>query len=137
MRVHAASGGQAREPLESAHITISRAARQAYFPARFQLIAAASPCLCGHFGSNGNKCRCMPDYIARYQDKISGPLLDRIDMQIQGGALPHEDLLKQAGVAEHANSLQISYPGDFSSCVAIPLHALSIYPIHARGNAPA
>jgi magnesium chelatase family protein len=85
-----------REPLESGHITISRAARQADFPARFQLVAAMNPCPCGYLGHSSNKCRCTPDLVARYQDKISGPLLDRIDMQIQVGALPHEDLLKQA-----------------------------------------
>lgn len=85
-----------REPLESGHITISRAAKQADFPARFQLIAAMNPCPCGYFGHSNGKCRCTPDSIARYQDKISGPLLDRIDMQIQVGALPHEDLLRQA-----------------------------------------
>ncbi|MBI3286147.1 MAG: YifB family Mg chelatase-like AAA ATPase [Burkholderiales bacterium] len=85
-----------REPLESGHITISRAARQADFPARFQLIAAMNPCPCGYFGHSNGKCRCTPDGIARYQDKISGPLLDRIDLQIQVGALPHADLLKQA-----------------------------------------
>jgi magnesium chelatase family protein len=85
-----------REPLESGHITISRAARQADFPARFQLVAAMNPCPCGYFGHSANRCRCTPDVIARYQDKISGPLLDRIDMQIQVGALPHEELLRQA-----------------------------------------
>lgn len=85
-----------REPLESGHITISRAARQADFPARFQLVAAMNPCPCGYLGHSANKCRCTPDLVARYQDKISGPLLDRIDMQIQVGALPHEDMLKQA-----------------------------------------
>lgn len=85
-----------REPLESGHITISRAARQADFPARFQLIAAMNPCPCGYLGHPANKCRCTPDIVARYQAKISGPLLDRIDMQILVGALPHEDLLKQA-----------------------------------------
>ncbi len=85
-----------REPLESGHITISRAAKQADFPARFQLIAAMNPCPCGYLGHSNGKCHCTPDTIARYQGKISGPLLDRIDMQIQVGALPHEDLLKQA-----------------------------------------
>jgi magnesium chelatase family protein len=85
-----------REPLESGQITISRAARQADFPARFQLIAAMNPCPCGYLGHPSNKCRCTPDIVTRYQDKISGPLLDRIDMQIQVGALPHEDLVKQA-----------------------------------------
>ena len=85
-----------REPLESGQITISRAARQADFPARFQLIAAMNPCPCGYLGHPANKCRCTPDVVARYQDKISGPLLDRIDMQIQVGVIPHEELLKQA-----------------------------------------
>ncbi len=85
-----------REPLESGCITISRAARQADFPARFQLIAAMNPCPCGYLGHSANKCRCTPDAVARYQDKISGPLLDRIDMQIQVGALSHEELLQQA-----------------------------------------
>ncbi len=85
-----------REPLESGQITISRAARQADFPARFQLIAAMNPCPCGYLGHSANKCRCTPDLVARYQDRISGPLLDRIDMQVQVGALPHEDLMRQA-----------------------------------------
>ena len=85
-----------REPLESGHITISRAARQADFPARFQLVAAMNPCPCGYLGHSANKCRCTPDLVARYQDRISGPLLDRIDMQIQVGALPHDELLRQA-----------------------------------------
>lgn len=85
-----------REPLESGQITISRAARQADFPARFQLIAAMNPCPCGYLGHPANKCRCTPDIITRYQGKISGPLLDRIDMQIQVGALPHDDLLRQS-----------------------------------------
>lgn len=85
-----------REPLESGRITISRAARQADFPAQFQLIAAMNPCPCGYLGHTTKQCRCTPDAITRYQGKISGPLLDRIDMQIQVGALPHDDLLKQS-----------------------------------------
>lgn len=85
-----------REPLESGHITISRAAKQADFPARFQLVAAMNPCPCGYLGHSNGKCRCTPDIVARYQGKISGPLLDRIDMQIEVGALAHEDLLRQA-----------------------------------------
>ncbi|MGN6389690.1 MAG: YifB family Mg chelatase-like AAA ATPase [Burkholderiaceae bacterium] len=84
-----------REPLESGRITISRAARQADFPAQFQLIAAMNPCPCGFLGHPANKCRCTPDQVARYQGKISGPLLDRIDMQIQVAPLPHEELLRQ------------------------------------------
>lgn len=85
-----------REPLESGQITISRAARQADFPARFQLIAAMNSCPCGYLGHPSNKCRCTPDLIARYQSKISGPLLDRIDIQIEVAALSNDELAKQA-----------------------------------------
>ncbi|QAU33160.1 YifB family Mg chelatase-like AAA ATPase [Janthinobacterium sp. 17J80-10] len=92
-----------REPLESGHITISRAARQADFPARFQLVAAMNPCPCGYLGHSDNKCRCSPDMVARYQSRVSGPLLDRIDLQIQVASLPRDDLLRQAdGVASAA-----------------------------------
>ena len=85
-----------REPLESGRITISRAARQADFPARFQLIAAMNPCSCGYLGHASAKCRCTPEIVRRYQSRVSGPLLDRIDMQILVAALPHEQLLKSA-----------------------------------------
>jgi magnesium chelatase family protein len=85
-----------REPLESGHITISRAARQAEFPCRFQLIAAMNPCPCGYLGDASRACRCTPDGVARYQGKISGPLMDRIDMQIQVAALSTDELLSTA-----------------------------------------
>jgi magnesium chelatase family protein len=85
-----------REPLESGHITISRAARRAEFPAQFQLIAAMNPCPCGYFGHYNGKCRCTPDQVSRYRGKISGPLLDRIDIQIEVPAVPQDDLLGNA-----------------------------------------
>lgn len=72
-----------REPLESGTITISRAARQAEFPSRFQLIAAMNPCPCGYHGHSNERCRCTPDQIQRYRNRISGPLMDRIDMHIE------------------------------------------------------
>lgn len=81
-----------REPMESGHITISRAARQADFPARFQLIAAMNPCPCGYLGHPGGTCHCPMDAIVRYQNRISGPLLDRIDMQIEVGPVEPEVL---------------------------------------------
>jgi magnesium chelatase family protein len=77
-----------REPLESGRIHISRAARQASFPARFQFVAAMNPCPCGYLGHPSGKCRCTPDQIARYRSRISGPLLDRIDLQIEVPSLP-------------------------------------------------
>ncbi len=72
-----------REPLESGSVTISRAARQAEYPARFQLIAAMNPCPCGHFGNSRGQCRCTPDQIRRYLLKLSGPFLDRIDLHVE------------------------------------------------------
>lgn len=71
-----------REPLESGAITISRAGRQADFPARIQLVAAMNPCPCGYYGDQREPCRCGPELISRYQSRVSGPLLDRIDIQI-------------------------------------------------------
>ncbi|GMR14701.1 MAG: YifB family Mg chelatase-like AAA ATPase [Gammaproteobacteria bacterium] len=72
-----------REPLESGRIVISRAARQATFPARFQLITAMNPCPCGMAGDNSGRCSCSAEQIQRYRGKISGPLLDRIDIQVE------------------------------------------------------
>jgi len=83
-----------REPLESGRITLSRAATQAEFPAQFQLIAAMNPCPCGYLGSPLKACRCTPDQIARYQGKLSGPLLDRIDLQVEVATLRPEELLQ-------------------------------------------
>ena len=85
-----------REPLESGHITISRAARQADFPARFQLIAAMNPCPCGYLGHPTRTCRCTPDTVKRYRDRISGPLLDRIDLQIEVPALGEAEIASAA-----------------------------------------
>jgi magnesium chelatase family protein len=81
-----------REPIESGHITISRAARQAEFPARFQLVAAMNPCPCGFSGDPGGRCRCTPDQITRYRARISGPLLDRIDLKLEVPRVSHTDL---------------------------------------------
>src|SRR5450631_2282333 len=81
-----------REPLESGRIHISRAARQVTFPARFQFVAAMNPCPCGYLGHASGKCRCTPDLIARYRTRISGPLLDRIDIQIEVPAIAADAL---------------------------------------------
>jgi magnesium chelatase family protein len=77
-----------REPLESGHIVISRAGRQAEFPARFQLVAAMNPCPCGHLGDPAADCRCGDAKIAAYRSRISGPLLDRIDLHIEVPRVP-------------------------------------------------
>ncbi|STZ76703.1 YifB family Mg chelatase-like AAA ATPase [Bergeriella denitrificans] len=83
-----------REPLESGEIHLSRAARQAVYPARFQLVAAMNPCPCGYLGHPAKPCRCTPESIARYRSKISGPLLDRIDVVIEVPALSAADLIQ-------------------------------------------
>jgi len=72
-----------REPLESGRIVISRAAHQAEFPARFQLISAMNPCPCGYAGDQSGRCGCSPDQIQRYRARVSGPLLDRIDLHVE------------------------------------------------------
>ncbi len=83
-----------REPLESGRISVSRAARQAEFPAQFQLVAAMNPCRCGFLGHYSGRCRCTPDQVLHYRSKISGPLLDRIDIHIEVPAVPTEDLAR-------------------------------------------
>ncbi|MDB5916207.1 MAG: ATP-dependent protease [Massilia sp.] len=105
-----------RQPMESGTITISRAAHQADFPARFQLIAAMNPCPCGYLGHASGKCHCTALAVARYQDRISGPLLDRIDMQVEVGTLAPaamsadadgEPSAAIAGRVAHARLLQL------------------------------
>jgi magnesium chelatase family protein len=81
-----------REPIEGGELTISRAGRQADFPARFQLIAAMNPCPCGYQGDPQGECRCSVDRVINYRSKISGPLLDRIDMHVEVGRPPNEVL---------------------------------------------
>ena len=84
-----------RQPMESGQITISRAAHQADFPARFQLIASMNPCPCGYLGDRSGRCHCTIDQVQRYRSRISGPLLDRIDMHIEVPSVAREVLLDQ------------------------------------------
>ena len=94
-----------RQPLESGTKHISRAAWQAEYPARFQFIAAMNPCVCGYLGHPSGKCRCTPDQITRYRNRISGPLLDRIDLQIEVPAVP-ADALRNAAVGEASDCVR-------------------------------
>ncbi|MCK5647329.1 MAG: YifB family Mg chelatase-like AAA ATPase [Gammaproteobacteria bacterium] len=91
-----------REPLESGRIAISRAAKKAEFPASFQLIAAMNPCPCGYWGDTQNNCRCTSEQVQRYQNKLSGPFLDRIDMHIEVPALSHKDLQENSDSIENS-----------------------------------
>ena len=82
-----------REPLEAGVIHISRAARQSSFPAQFQLVAAMNPCPCGWLGDPSGRCACTPDQVARYRSRVSGPLLDRIDLSLDVPSLPASELV--------------------------------------------
>jgi len=91
---------QLREPLESGVVHISRAAQQVTFPANFQLVAAMNPCPCGWLGDQRGRCNCTADQINRYRSKISGPLLDRIDIHIEVPPVPREYLFGGGGQEE-------------------------------------
>jgi magnesium chelatase family protein len=93
-----------REPLETGHITISRATRQADFPAKFLLIAAMNPCPCGYIGDSSGRCHCTSEQVAKYRAKISGPLLDRIDMHIEVPRVSHEVLRKGSPGGEESSA---------------------------------
>lgn len=95
-----------REPLESGRIVISRAARQCEFPARFQLVAAMNPCPCGYAGDPSGRCHCSPEQISRYRSRVSGPLLDRIDIQIEVARQPTTALSNQAPPGENSTPVR-------------------------------
>ncbi len=81
-----------RQPLEDGRITVTRAAGSAQFPSRFQLVAAMNPCKCGWYGHASGRCRCTPESVKRYRSRISGPLLDRIDIQLEIQPVEYGDL---------------------------------------------
>ena len=86
-----------REPLESGRVSIVRAACQAVFPARFQLVAAMNPCPCGYLGDGTNRCRCLPEAVRRYQARVSGPLIDRFDLHLPMVREPPDETLDPGG----------------------------------------
>jgi magnesium chelatase family protein len=94
-----------REPIENGKISISRANHQTEFPARFQLIAAMNPCPCGYLGDASQRCQCTPTQIIRYRNKISGPLLDRIDMHIEVPRISSEVLRKGTPSGEECSAI--------------------------------
>jgi magnesium chelatase family protein len=95
-----------REPLETGVICISRAARQAEFPARFQMIAAMNPCPCGYLGDPASRCRCTAEQVQRYRMRISGPLLDRMDMHVEVPRIPTADL-QTSTTAESSSDIRV------------------------------
>jgi magnesium chelatase family protein len=90
-----------RQPLEDGRVTISRAAGSMTFPASFMLVAAMNPCPCGHYGNPRRECRCSPVQVQRYRSRLSGPLLDRIDIHIEVPAIEMNEL---TSVAEEESS---------------------------------
>jgi magnesium chelatase family protein len=96
-----------REPLESGEIWISRATQQVRYPADFQLVAAMNPCPCGYYGDEAHDCACSQDRIQRYRSKISGPLLDRIDLHVEVAALPPGTLAANASTKDLSADLDI------------------------------
>ena len=93
-----------REPLETGVVIVARLKRTCEFPAKFQLVAAMNPCPCGYAGDSRGRCHCTAEQVARYRNRISGPLIDRIDIHIELAALPVEDLIgdARAGVGEES-----------------------------------
>lgn len=95
-----------RQPLEDGQVTVSRAARSVTYPANFMLIATQNPCPCGYYGDTVRECQCSPAQIARYSKKISGPLLDRIDLVVHVKRVEHDKLLGQTNNKITANAKQ-------------------------------
>ena len=86
-----------RQPLEDGVVTVARVSGSASFPARFMLVAAMNPCPCGHMGSKLRECRCTPMQVQRYRNRISGPLLDRIDMHVEMRAVTYDEISSKPG----------------------------------------
>jgi len=95
-----------RQPLEDGAVTISRAAVSVTFPSRFMLAAAMNPCPCGYFGDPTRECHCTPPMIQRYVSKISGPLLDRIDIHIEVPAVKYKELRAPSSAEDSASVRQ-------------------------------
>ena len=96
-----------REPLETGVVVVARLKRTCEFPAKFQLVAAMNPCPCGYAGDSRGRCHCTAEQIARYRNRISGPLIDRIDIHIELAALPAEQLMSDA-VRDAEESAQVA-----------------------------
>ncbi len=120
---------QLREPLESGVIRIARASRSVVFPCRFQWIGAMNPCLCGYEGDTSGRCKCTPDQVRRYWERLSGPLLDRIDLQVRLPTLsvadvtcagqPVESSEAIAARVQAARDLQLNRAGAINALMSV------------------
>ncbi len=112
-----------REPLESGVVAISRAKYACEFPARFQLVAAMNPCPCGYAGDRRGRCSCTAEQVARYRNRISGPLIDRIDMHVELTAVPVEHLVSDA-----------AFPAETSAAVAARVATARRWQLQRQGK---
>ncbi|HUJ71648.1 MAG TPA: ATP-binding protein, partial [Verrucomicrobiae bacterium] len=94
-----------REPLEEGRVVISRASGTMTFPANFMLVAAMNPCPCGFYGDPKRECRCSPNMITKYRNKISGPLLDRIDIHVEVPSVKYKEMAGE-GTGEHSENIR-------------------------------
>ncbi|MCH9647016.1 MAG: YifB family Mg chelatase-like AAA ATPase [Deltaproteobacteria bacterium] len=117
-----------RQPLEEGHVTVVRAQARLTFPARFALVASLNPCPCGHLGDPRGQCRCSPLAVERYRSRISGPLLDRIDLHVEVPAITLDDLKKRptestAEVAQRVAEARERQARRFPTTAATPVNA--------------
>ena len=95
-----------RQPLEDGEVTVTRAAAKITYPARFMLVCAMNPCRCGYFGDTKRQCKCSPDSVAKYLAKVSGPLLDRIDIEIELPSISYDEISRKSGTAEPSSKIR-------------------------------
>jgi magnesium chelatase family protein len=121
-----------RQPLEERRVPVARSREAAEYPAEFILVAAMNPCPCGFLGQRGRGCRCPAPTVARYRRKISGPLLDRIDLQLELSAISFEEWAREGAEAvepssavrervARARALSLARAGRVNACLAAPL----------------
>ncbi|HLY52508.1 MAG TPA: YifB family Mg chelatase-like AAA ATPase [Steroidobacteraceae bacterium] len=131
-----------REPLETGMVAVARVARETRYPAVFQLIAAMNPCPCGRRGDPTGSCRCSPDVVRRYLGRVSGPLLDRLDMQVEVPPVPAGEFDEPAGersaavaaAVRHARELQLARQGICNARLADTELPRCCLPGDARGR---
>ena len=113
-----------RQPLEEGTVTIARAAGTFTYPARFQLVASMNPCPCGYRGLRGAECRCDDASVAKYISKLSGPLLDRIDLQIEIARVPFDDMVRREAPNARRQFANASSPRALSRASVLPVHRI-------------